>query len=327
MDDLDFPQSPDEAKKRFQEYVAKDPFPNIPTALLNAGDIYHYARVTGIVYPFPHDNPKLLEKKLKPASYEIDFLGSVHYTDENGVPQKEVISQGTPFTLKKNTIAFVSIATKFCLPDYIAIRFNLRINLVHKGLLLGTGPLVDPGFSGQLLIPLHNLTSKDYVLIGGEGLIWVEFTKVSNSKIDADALGFTPSFPSSKRDKEAQYYFNESSDGKPAISSIPGEVKTAKEDANKAKEISEKIRNYGIIAVGALVLSLAGVVIATWNLISSANKNVADASVNITQSRVERQELLEKIKNLETQISALSPPMGNDKKSKDNKMSNARSTH
>ena len=50
---------------------------------------------------------------------------------------------------------------------------------MHRGLLVGTGPLVDPGFRGKLLIPLHNLTLDAYEIRGDEGLIWVEFTKTS----------------------------------------------------------------------------------------------------------------------------------------------------
>lgn len=344
IDDLGFPQSSGEAKQRFESFGTNDPFPHIPSALLNARDIYHYARVTGVVHPFPHDDLALLKKKLKPASFEIDFLGTVHYTDDNGVHQEEKISQGKPFTLKKNTIAFVFVDTQFYLPNYIAIRFNLRIHLVHKGLLLGTGPLVDPGFSGQLLIPLHNLTFEDYVLIGGDGLIWVEFTKVSNSKADdignpKKTLDFTPSFPPEKRNKDAQFYFNESSDGKPAISSIPGAIKVAKEDAENAKTaavsaandaegISKKLEKYGFFALGALAVALVGLTVTTWNLISGANKNVADAALNISQNRAEREELLGKIKNLEAQISAFSNQRGDDKKStKDADKSKAPSAH
>ena len=65
------------------------------------------------------------------------------------------------------------------MPDFIALRFNLQIQHVHRGLLLGTGPLVDPGFWGKLCIPLHNLTDQDYEIPKEEGLIWLEFTKTT----------------------------------------------------------------------------------------------------------------------------------------------------
>ena len=59
------------------------------------------------------------------------------------------------FDLAPNSIAFVALEPCFRIPEYMALRFNLKIKHIYKGLLLGTGPLVDPGFSGKLFIPLH----------------------------------------------------------------------------------------------------------------------------------------------------------------------------
>ncbi|SDZ12483.1 hypothetical protein [Nitrosomonas sp. Nm33] len=222
-----------EAEERFVEFSCKDPIPAVPPALLNSGDICDYARITSMVYPFD-------VTKLKSASYEIEFLGDVYLVNEKtGEVEKEILQRDKPFILKKNSIVFVFIETKFFLPDYIAIRFNLKITLVHRGLLLGTGPLVDPGFVGRLLIPLHNLTSEDHEIYGGDGLIWVEFTKLSpHRKWDQSARNNSAdyrSFPPTKRNLSAQQYFNKASKGKPALSSIPGEIATFKIIAEKAK--------------------------------------------------------------------------------------------
>ena len=93
-----------------------------------------------------------------------------------------VIEDGCDIQLARNSISYLWIREKLLLPEYIAARFNLHIRHVHKGILLGTGPLVDSGFFGRLLIPLHNLTDNDYTIVGGDGIIWVEFTKVSENK-------------------------------------------------------------------------------------------------------------------------------------------------
>jgi hypothetical protein len=84
--------------------------------------------------------------------------------------------------------------------------------------LLGTGPLVDPGFHGKLLVPLHNLTSDEYTIRGDEGLIWMEFTKTSHlSKCapvrDApkDSLDKTEA---RKNDQSPEYYFDRASKNK-----------------------------------------------------------------------------------------------------------------
>lgn len=284
---LGFPKDDAEAASRFESYKYDDPFRGIVApALLNSADIYDYARVTGMLHPFTHDE-KEIDEKLKGASYEIDFLGDVYWSDDKGILRKQTIAENTVFQLRKNSIAFVRPSTTFRLPHYIAVRFNLRITYVHRGLLLGTGPLVDPGFVGHLLIPLHNLTSEDYALIGGEGFIWAEFTKISEftnhqPRIRGDTQRRLFEFQSRKIDLDPQAYFNKASHGVPARSSIPGEVREAR---RIAQDTAKKVSRYtwGAIITGALtVFALIG---ATWSLISDANKNVADSSKNVTESR------------------------------------------
>ena len=75
----EFAKDETEANQRFHKFSSKDPLPEVPPALLNSGDIYDYARITGMVFPFDINNHN---KKLKSASYEIDFMGEVHYINE-----------------------------------------------------------------------------------------------------------------------------------------------------------------------------------------------------------------------------------------------------
>jgi hypothetical protein len=73
----DHPKSNLEAVARFKKYKSKDPFPDIPPALLNSADIEDYVRETGMIYPFyPED--------LKSASYEARLQGKCIYWDEKG---------------------------------------------------------------------------------------------------------------------------------------------------------------------------------------------------------------------------------------------------
>ena len=150
-----FPKDDDEAAEWAAAFRNVDPFKSIPPALLSSAEIYDYVRDTGMLHPFFPDD-------LKSASYEAHLGGRFIMWDEMGNRIDKQIKRGDPCTLPANSIAFVQVEPTFRLPYYIALRFNLRITHVHRGLLLGTGPLVDPGFYGQLLIPLHNLTASDY---------------------------------------------------------------------------------------------------------------------------------------------------------------------
>src|SRR6267143_1404376 len=226
---LQLAESDAEADSRFRLTKETDPFPEIAAALLNSADIYDYVRMTGMVHPFNLD-------KLKSGSYEAAIRGHCIWWDENGSRQEKLLAKvdGTEhFILKANSIAFVQVEPSFRLPDYIALRFNLKISHVHRGILLGTGPLIDPGFEGKLLIPLHNLTTNDYQLKCGSGLIWIEFTKMSalpgadrdkQNSLEVTRRGAYKEFPADKKWKEPIYYLSNAFDG-PIRSSIPEAVR------------------------------------------------------------------------------------------------------
>lgn len=305
-------ESAEVAEARFKQFESVDPFPNIPPALLNSGDIYDYARITGMVWPFE-------KQKLKSASYEVPFIGDVYFIDKDGVRQHRTVQENSIFELEKNSIAFVFLATTFRLPDYMAVRFNLKITHVHRGLLLGTGPLVDPGFAGRLLVPLHNLTSERYILHGGHGLIWMEFTKLSphrkwSQKARKDSGDYVP-FPKEKRYLVAEKYFEKASDGIPAASSIPGEVKGATKSAEEAKSTVEglrkKIRDYafvgGFLGGLTLVIGIISALVPTWGLISDANNSVANAAITVSNLRDEHMRYQRRLDDLEAELKHLRP--------------------
>jgi deoxycytidine triphosphate deaminase len=169
-----WPQSSDDARALFSTWEHTDPFPLIEPALLNSAHVEQYAQATGMIYPFYPD-------RLKSASYPIALGGDVVFWDNQNRMRTIDLRKGEAerFKLRRNSIAYVTLEPVFQLPQYIAVRFNLKIDNVYKGLLLGTGPLVDPGWSGRLSFPLHNLTTNDYWFEAGDEIIWVEFTKVS----------------------------------------------------------------------------------------------------------------------------------------------------
>ena len=130
----------EEASACARLHETSDPLLSIPRALLSSAEIDDYVRLTGLLHPFYREN-------LKPASYEAHIEGDVIWWDERGKKQRQRVKKGDEVILPASSIVFVQVEPVFRLPYYIAIRFNLRITHVHRGLLLGTGPLVDPGLS------------------------------------------------------------------------------------------------------------------------------------------------------------------------------------
>jgi len=285
----------DNEAERIYQGNSYDPFPDIAPALLNSADIIDYVIRTGMILPFrPND--------LKAASYEVNLKGKCVYWDEKGEKKVKYVDEGEEFTLRRNSIAFVTLEPFFRLPDYIAIRFNLKITHIYRGLLLGTGPLVDPGFRGRLSIPLHNLTTNDYTFRGGEGLIWMEFTKISpNSKWNIpyqfyDKIGSFVPFRRAEMDVEDYLYKADPHRAK--RSSIPEEIRKATNVAKGAQRSVAYITLGGVLSVAAVVWGLFN---PTHQLIEGTVNHTREIQTEIDKLKVNDQRL----KSLEDEVKKL----------------------
>jgi deoxycytidine triphosphate deaminase len=303
----------DEAEGLFRANARPDPFPNIQPALLNSADVFDYTRVTGMVCPFE-------DGQLKSASYSIRIGSKVIYWDGFGKLHEMALTPGAEFKVAPNSIVFVVTKEKFRLPPYIAMRFNLKINYVHRGLLLGTGPLVDPGFEGRLLVPLHNLTTNEYPFYEGDTFAWVEFTKTSqNREWDPTShelhapyglyplLGKYVPFPPSKKNLTEWQYLTEAHPGEAIRSSIPDVLQgaqTAAEDAKRAAQEAERKTN--LVSIITIVTIAATVLIGSlsiWiggaQLVSSLNTEVRTSVLNnVQQIKEEIMSLRNEVANL-----------------------------
>jgi len=309
-----------EAREKFERWKDIDPFPKVAPALLNAADIDDYMRAAAMVFPYD-------PAKRKTASYALSVGTEIAYWDAekpNQTPIRE-LRQGAPVTIPPNSLVYVRTAQDFQLPNYMAVRFNLHIDLVHKGLLLGTGPLVDPGFFGKLMVPLHNLTSNTYVLAVGDDFIWAEFTKTSLATRwqCEDVSRPVPSgelvdFPSRKENRTLAYYLHKARLGheriQPGVShhalqnAIPEAIykarktaQDAKASANKAKRSLTQTRNV-VAGLGLLALIGAGATLysqiqasrsalqSTLGLVRDTNKDVdqQDARLRVLEAEMTR---------------------------------------
>lgn len=252
-----------------------DPYLDIPPALLAADDIKKYVFKTGAVAPF---DPSGSGGRLKKASYE-GRIGKIAYEfDENSA----LVQISTdPLIVKANSIVFVETDIDFRLPEFMAVRFNLQIRHVHRGLLLGTGPIVDPGYWGKLCIPLHNLTDEDYRIPQEEGLIWIEFTKTSGGTSSGN-LPFRRSEGywriKDLIDKAATPIGPEGGKTVAIRSSIPSMTREAEERAKRAEASARKtgkwVRTIGIAGIAAIVIALVGLGQAFYSNIQSAYNSI-----------------------------------------------------
>jgi len=60
-------------------------------------------------------------------------------------------------------------------------RFGLRSKYARKGLIATTGPQIDPGYHGRLIIGMTNLSPKPVTLSFGDHLLSVEFHRLDEA--------------------------------------------------------------------------------------------------------------------------------------------------
>jgi len=282
--DNDWPVDDNDAAERASRYLRHDPFPDVPAALLGSATFSDYARVTGMVYPFKgfNRNTSEFEKGLvKPASYEVRPGDSFFYFDIHGYRRRIDIGAAAEerfVRLRANSITFCSTDERFRLPNYMAMRFNLRIKHVHRGILLGTGPIVDPGFNKKLLIPLHNLTDSDYFISLDEGLIWVEFTKTYLQPQSQSGDPYVDVSLPENTQKDFNKFFMEASGGQPIRSSIPTAIDRAEQKAERAERevqrLATVVRNIELVGIVAVVIALISIVVPVIDLVRSVAEQI-----------------------------------------------------
>lgn len=294
-----------EAIDRAKKWREDDPFDEeVAPSLLSSNEIAGYVKTTAMLFPFD-------EEHLKTASYSVGFGKFAYQFDEDGGYIETELSncENGLLRLPANSIVFVQCDTHFRLPKYMALRFNLRIKHVHRGMLLGTGPLVDPGFDGELLVPLHNLTSKDHYVEVSSHLIWIEFTKTTYKKpklADADDLA---KFDDRKKNLGPKDYLDDARKSLlngsylPIQSSINGVMKqsiqTAKKALKTANRTEKTLWGFGLLSVVGVTVAVIAFMFtfvqATYEQVDEVRQNldvvVTDHAVEIEKIDAEANRL------------------------------------
>jgi deoxycytidine triphosphate deaminase len=120
---------------------------------------------------------EFIEKNLRPAAYTLRI--GTKFIDSKGKPGK-LDDNNSSFVMEPNSIVYVSTYEQLNLPYYIAARFNLRVKWVYKGILLGTGPQVEPGYRGYLSCPLYNLTNSPFRITFREDFATIDFERTTD---------------------------------------------------------------------------------------------------------------------------------------------------
>jgi deoxycytidine triphosphate deaminase len=241
------------------------------------------------------------EENLRPASYTLrigdDFI------DSEG-KQRKFTDEQDSFIFEKNSIIYVSIKEKLDLPYYIIARFNLRVNWVYDGILLGTGPQVDPGFSGSLSCPLYNLTNVDITIKRGEKFATIDFEKTT-SLLEKSSLNEKKKLIASAQDKQLErvadqvYSFYKASPLKPLQHHKSHKL------VSSLLEMRNEVRTWRSLGIGS-VIAFFGLTLSLLAFGANLYRQNSDLIRQIEAGQDELRNASQRISNLQEDIDRLS---------------------
>lgn len=272
------------------------------SGMLSSSHIAFYIEKYGIIENYD-------KSCLGPASYHMRIGGDVLTWDEGqridfllGEEEDKNKNIYKSVELKPNSLTFVTTIEKFKLPKDFICRFNLKSKWVHQGLLLGTGPIVDPQLHAFLLIPLHNFSSQPVTMNCGDKFISVEFTKTLNPDKQFDL----PNGEKTKYKENDSWDFDfkkyrrriEEKSVESSVSSqfqkydkaiklydenIKENERTVKYLEEKNAETLNRHTKYNFIGLITAILGAAVLVFTSWQLIELAHEKVDVANNLIKQ--------------------------------------------
>ncbi len=119
-----------------------------------------------------------LPKQVQSASYDLR-LGQKCYLGS----EKKIImlSKDDPIlTIPPQDVAVLSTVEKLKLPLNVIGRWNIRIGLIYQGVLLVSGPQVDPGYNDHLYCVLYNFSTNDVHLRYEDHIATIDFATTTD---------------------------------------------------------------------------------------------------------------------------------------------------
>lgn len=266
----------------------------IPLGMLAKHDIAYLIKQKRIIQNALNANLKSAVYEMRLGSFAFRWEGDKRNIMRLGNQQNEERELNLP----PNSLTFVTTIEQFNLPNDIIARFNLKVDWVHCGLLLGTGPIVNPGFNKYLLIPIHNFSSKEVQISYGQKLIAVEFTKIPLSE-SIEELPFEEEYNQADVETLVEPYSTVAKFVESSVSNVLREykekIKYNTEEIKASKTEREKWNRrftWGGLASAFLGgIALASLVFTTWSVHADTRQKLlaAHEALLTTSDRLEKE--------------------------------------
>src|SRR5437016_6488685 len=115
------------------------------------------------------------EEQVQAATYDLRVGEQGASTSSKKVVN---IRENGYFLLNPGDFAVITVLEIIRLGPQYAARFGLRSKFARKGLIATTGPQIDPGYHGRLIVGVTNLTPRPVSLPYKDDFVSVEFHRL-----------------------------------------------------------------------------------------------------------------------------------------------------
>lgn len=270
-----------------------------------SNDIRKYIEKVNLI-----DKDLFCDDCLEPASYDFRLGEEYYYVEDPSKRKYFKLSKDNPvLEIPPNAIVFVSTYETVNIPRYMIARFNVLVHLVYKGLLLGTGPQVDPGFSGRLFCPLHNLSTRPIYLDYKEKFATIDFIKTTSflseeERDEIERLSETAKLQKNEitiRDNTYKLFSPEKLKRESLKDYLPAgdEVRSSVDDLNKeVRDLRNTVDKYRRIAYGVIIVASISLAVLLSNAFFHFSNRI-DKSMEVSY------ESINKVEELENKISTI----------------------
>ncbi len=177
------------------------------------------------------------------------------------------------------------------------------MNWVYDGVLLGTGPQVDPGFSGALSCPLYNLTNMDLTIKRGQDFATIDFEKTT-TLLRGRSLDEMKTCIDSAKDKDLQKDGDETYSFYKTPPLRPLQHRKSHRIISSLFEMREDLRTWRQLGIGSLV-AFFGLTLSLLAFGANLYRQNSDLSRLYTENKNELNRANEQISKLQNDLNQL----------------------
>lgn len=122
------------------------------------------------------------EANTRAGSYDLT-IGDEYYigsSQDESILDTQSLSKDQSFAIPPHAVCFILLTEAIKLPSDVTAKISLRMTHIYSGLVLTSQPPFDPGYSGKIIVMIHNFSASPVYLKKGERLATIEFSKLES---------------------------------------------------------------------------------------------------------------------------------------------------